>query len=236
MLSSKGDKFLNDVISYIKFPFDRDDIRLELKAHLLDKMDNYMEQGYDEETAENLTIESMGNVKEIGTELNKQHNPLIGWLCKINNIAVALSVIVSIYLVGFPLLSSLFNNDPVDYIDESNIIYNIPVDEEVQLDDTKIHFTNIILEKGGNMNIIYEYYDTKLWGMGWSLASVGGIYDNLGNKYVAGSESCSGGLVSKCKRILRDFSPEATSLIIHYDAYNREYRVEFPLQAGESND
>ena len=78
----KSDKFINEVISYIKFPFDREDIRKELEDHILDKMEYYDSRGIDKVTAEELTLRDMGNPKEIGIALNREHNFVLGWIYK----------------------------------------------------------------------------------------------------------------------------------------------------------
>lgn len=236
MHSPKKDKFLEEVLSYVKFPFDRNDIKTELECHILEKIDYYTEQGFDEEKAEQLSINDMGSAKEIGMELNKQHNPLLGWIWKITNVIVVLSAIFSILIIGAPFVSSMFDNNPINRITKSNIVYKIDVDKKVKLDDMTIHFTNIVYEKNGSMDILYEYYDTKLWGMGWSLGTIGNITDNLGNKYFSGSGGEDGGIKSKCIQTVNNFSRKATTLIISYDSYNRKYKVEIPLQVGGSNE
>jgi hypothetical protein len=236
MPSHKKDKFLAEVLSYIKFPFDRDDIRSELDSHILDKIDYYIEQGHDKEKAEQLSINDMGEAKEIGMELNKQHNPFLGWVWKITNVMVILFVIVNIYIVGTPILMSLFDRNPMNEIPKSNIVYKIDIDEKVKLDDAVIHFTNVVYEKNGDMNILYEYYDTKLWGTGWSFGGTGNITDNLGNTYFDGSGGGGGGIKSKYIRTIENFAKEADTLIISYDSFNRKYRVEIPLQVGDSNE
>ncbi|MEM5818034.1 MAG: permease prefix domain 1-containing protein [Desulfitobacterium hafniense] len=80
MPSPELDNFLRNVLSHVKFSFDRKAICSELESHLWDRIEDYLEQGYDEATAERLAVEGMGDPKEIGIELNKQHNPIIGWL------------------------------------------------------------------------------------------------------------------------------------------------------------
>lgn len=235
MPSPKKEKFLEEVISYIKFPFDRDDIKLELEDHISEKIDNYIEQGYDKETAEQQSVSDMGDPKEIGIELNKQHNPFIGWVWKVTNVMVVLFAIWHIYVLGGTLVISLFSNNPFGDIPKSDIVYEIKVDKKVKLDDTIIHFTDVIYEENGDMNIFYEYYDTKLWGTGWSLGSIGNITDNLGNEYFGGG-SGGGGIKSKYRHTIKDFSKEADILIINYDNYNRKYRVEIPLKDGDDNE
>ncbi|NMB97273.1 MAG: hypothetical protein GYA02_11795 [Clostridiaceae bacterium] len=228
-------KFLEQVLSYVKFPFDRDEIRLELESHILEKIEYYIEQGYDRETAEQYSIKDMGDAREIGIALNKEHNPFLGWLCKITNVAIVLLSAWLIYVYGSVFIMTLFQHNPIKDIPESEIVYRIDINKKVQLDDRIIKFTNIVYEKDGDMNIFYEHYDTRLWGSGWSYTGLGDIMDNLGNKYTAGSAYSSGGIRSKCVKTVKNFSREADMLIISYDRYNRKYRVEIPLTEGDSN-
>lgn len=236
MLSPKGEEFLDDVLSFIKFPFDRATIRQELESHLQDKFEDYIEQGYDEETAEQLSVSNMGDAKTIGTELNREHNPFLGWLWVLTRYAVILLIIVNVFLVGVSVVMPLFRSNLINRIPKSNIVYNIKVDKKVGLDDTVIHFTNVILEKDGQLDIFYDYYDTKLWGTGWSLGDIGTISDDLGNVYRSGSGSGQPGIISQNRRTVDHFSSEANILIISYDNFNRKYRVEIPLKAGDRNE
>ncbi|MBU5484978.1 hypothetical protein KQI86_11585 [Clostridium sp. MSJ-11] len=236
MPSPKKEKFLEEVLSCIKFPFDRGDIKFELECHILEKIDYYTEQGYDQETAEQLSINDMGDAKKIGIELNKQHNPFLGWIWKITNVMVVLFVIFNVYIIGAHLIITLFDNNPINNIPKSNIVYRIDLDEKVKLDDRIINFTNVIYDKNGNMNIFYEYYNTKFWRTGWSLGTIGDITDNLGNTYITGSGGGGGRIKSKCIWTATNFSKEADTLIINYDSYNRKYKVEIPLQVGDNNE
>lgn len=233
---SNKDRFLKEVLSCVKFPFDRNDIKLELECQISDKIDYYVLKGYDKETAESQAINDMGDAKEIGLKFNKQHNPFIGWLWKITNFLLVISVIINIYFVGIPLLMSLFTDNPIKDIPKSDIVYKIDLNEKVKIDDTVIHFTNIIYDKNGDMSIFYKYYDTRLWGRGWSVGYIGEISDNLGNSYQRISGHGGGGIVSKERCTVHDFSKEADTLIITYDNYNRKYKVEIPLKAGDKNE
>lgn len=232
----KKDKFLKDVLSHIKFPFDRDDIKSELENHIADKMDYYISQGYDMDTAEDLSIRDMGDTREIGHELNREHNPLLGWLWKITNVVVILFAIWNTYFIGSILIASLFVRDPINDIPKSNIVYTIDVNKKVQLDDTIMNFTKVVYDQNGDLHIAYEYYSTKLWGTGWSSAGIGKVMDNFGNEYYAASGGGSGGLISKYIHTVKDFSKDADILILSYDFYNRKYKLEIPLKAGGNNE
>lgn len=226
------EKFLEEVISQVKFKYDRYEIKRELEFHILDKTEYYIEQGYHKDKAEELSINDMGNAKIIGKELNKQHNPLIGWIWHISNILLVITIVLSSLLVGINFIS-LFSRNPINDFPKSEIVYKIDIDKKVKIDDRVIHFTNVIYDKNGDMNIFYKDYNTKLWGTGWSLGTVGEISDNLGNVYFAGGSQSSGGIITKSQHTVNDFSKEADTLIINYDIYNRKFRVEIPLKAGE---
>ena len=227
-----SDKFINEVISYIKFPFDRDDIKKELQYHMQDKMDDFKSRGLDSITAEELTIKSMGDPKEIGLALNKEHNFILGWLYKITNGLVILFLVITVFSTGTSLLMTVFSRNPGNQIPKENIVYNIQLNEKVKIDDRVIKFKNIIYEKNGDLSIVYSNYDTKLLGMGWSLGHIGTIKDNLGNEYFAGSGASSGGIITRGVRTVSNFASNADTLIIEYDQYNRYYKIEVPLKAG----
>lgn len=233
MLSPKSEIFLKEILTYVKFAYDRTEIRIELESHLSDKIEYYMEQGYDTETSEEFSIHDMGDAKEIGMELNKQHNPILGWLWRITNVIASLLIIIFCFI--FILFnSSLFQGNLIDTISKSEIVYKIDLKERVKIDDRVIRFTNVIYEKNGDMNIFYESY--TLGGAWWNFGYLGEISDDLGNKYMSSSGQQSGGFISKGVLTLDQFSKAADRLIISYDRYNRKYRVEIPLKEGGNNE
>ena len=229
----KSERFLEEIMSYIKFPFDKDIIKKEIYSHMIDKVEYYIGMGYDNELAEQQAIADMGDAKEIGKALNKQHNPIIGWLWKISNVLVIMCILFNLFFVGLPIILTLFWDNPVNDIQKSDIVYSIAVNKTVQIDDQVITFTNVTYEKNKKLSIIYECYDKGLWRSGWSLGNIGIITDNLGNKYFDGSSSSSNGIISKNVRTISNFNNAANTLIISYDSYNRKYKVEIPLKEGE---
>lgn len=242
MSQNNLNEFLDQVLSYIKFHLVKDEIKAELESHILDKMDYYTSKGYNKEEAEELAVNDMGDPKQIGIQLNKQHNPLIGWILKITNglvgfIAIA-GIFLSIVFVVPSIIMSLFVRGPIHDITKESIEYRIDLDEQVRIDNRIINFTNLVYEKDGSMNILYNERETGLLRRGgWSFGTIGEISDNLGNEYFNRYGSSTGGsIITNSIMTIDDFSEEAEELIIEYDNFNRHYRVEIPLNAGESHE
>ncbi len=229
MLLPETRDFLEQIMSRVKFPFDKTGIKSELEAHINDKRDFYMEIGHDRVSAEKLAVSDMGDARQIGQELNRQHHPLIGWLWIMTNLIVIAIVLLNLSLVGPKILMS-FKSSPINSIPDSRIVYSIDVNETVRLDDTLIKFQKIVLDKSGTMHIAYEHHEKLIFRSGWSLGNIGTIRDDLGNEYFDGSESSSNGIVSKGVRSVDNFNPQANKLIISYDSYNRSYKIEIPLK------
>lgn len=233
----RADEFLKEVLNHIKFPFDRDEIILELKNHILDSQDYYMGKGHTAEEAEELAVEQMGDPTEIGKELNKEHNPIIGWIWKVTNI-----IVVPLYVIGILILSymvitipyNLFYSDLSREIPKESIVYEMDLNNKVQIDDRVIHFKKLIYDEKNNLHIFYKYYDKKFWKTGWGLGSIGTVTDNLGSEYLSGSGTSSGGIITNSRRTIRDFSPQANTLIIDFDSYNRSYNLQIPLKVGDN--
>ncbi len=234
MLSPKSDIYIKEILSYVKFKSDRNDIRSELEDHIEDKMEDYLEQGFAADEAERLSISDMGNAKEIGEELNKQHNPIVGWIWKTTNLLLVLTIFAFGY-VFYIFISTFLYSNLINEIPKSKIVYKINLKEQVQIDDLVIRFTNVIYDTDGNMNIFYETYSKAIWGAYGGHGYLGEVTDNLGNKYMSSSGMAhSGGFASKGIWTIVHFSDDAEMLIINYDLYNRKYRVEVPLKEGDN--
>lgn len=234
MLSPKSELFIKELLSYVKFVYDRNEIRKEFEAHLSDKMEDYMEQGYEPEEAEQLTIKDMGDAKEIGIELNKQHNPILGWLWRITNSIAILLFMLFCFILVFSIRTFFESNSLKESIVYTDIEYQSDIDIRVRIDDRVVQITNIIMEGNGDLNICYQYYNIGLWGVGGNFGYLGDFTDNKGNKYMTLSGTSHGGILTKGVWTISNFSKDADTLIISYDRYNRNYQLEIPLEVGES--
>lgn len=224
------DEYLKEVLSHVKFFFDHDSIEKELTVHLEERKENYIFEGYTGKEAEALTLSNFGDPVEIGKALNKEHNPMLGWLYYLSNVFVGILIFSFILPIGMSVLA----RNPSKTIPKDNILYRIDVDEKVKLDDRMILFDEVIYEKNGNLSIIYRERHSDLMSLGSSVSILGYIYDDKGQEYFDGSGSSTGGLFNKAIRTVTGFPKDAEKLIIEYDFFNRYYMVEIPLKAGKS--
>lgn len=91
------DRFVDDVLKLIKNKSAKNQIKTELEAHINDKIDYYIDIGYDEITAEQRAVEEMGSAEKIAPPLNELHKTK--WYKFIPNILAV------IYATGFIALS-----------------------------------------------------------------------------------------------------------------------------------
>lgn len=229
------EEFLQKVLSYIKLPFDREDIYNELNNHMEDHINDYMEEGYTNEEAIENVIEVMGDATDLGKELNQMHKPLLGWVWKISDILVKIIGVVVILCLGIILLSSIDLNSPSSYINEEDIVYHLKNDEQAKIDNWIIKVTDIIYEQDGTLHIFYKTYSDSIFVNTWSFGNIGTITDEFGNEYHGGSGSSSG-LISHNNIQINDFPETSDSLNIVYDRYNRHYEFHFDLKAGVENE
>ncbi len=86
--------FLNTVCQEIKYKPVRDGIAEELKEHIQDIKEDYIDKGIEEQQAEEKAVLQMGNAEEIGKRLNKIHRPKLDWKL----------LILLVVLIGFGIL------------------------------------------------------------------------------------------------------------------------------------
>ena len=96
------DDFLRTVCSEIRYRKIHPEIQEELKLHIDDLTEQYMSNGYSEQEAVSRAIRSMGDAKELGKSLNKQHKPQMGWGILLLTIAASLFGILLMCIPQYP--------------------------------------------------------------------------------------------------------------------------------------
>ena len=93
-------QWLDEAIKQLYFTPDRKAVRQELLDHLLDRREDFLEQGLSLDEAEAAAVAAMGDPLETGRLLNRVHSPWLGWLCVAAKwTAAALAVVLSIQLL-----------------------------------------------------------------------------------------------------------------------------------------
>ena len=90
-------EFLNNVCEKIKYKPIRNEISEELKNHIEEQKEAFIQSGIEENVAEEKAIENMGSAEELGKKLNKIHRPKLDWkLVLLILILIAFGILVTI--------------------------------------------------------------------------------------------------------------------------------------------
>ena len=81
----------------IRFVPDREAVRQELREHLADRVDAYMEQGRTFTEAEEAAVEAMGDPAEIAEELGRIHAPWWGYFWRASRVILVLAAIAAVW-------------------------------------------------------------------------------------------------------------------------------------------
>ena len=73
------EEYLGTVRDQVRWKRARDGVTQELRTHLLDQRDAYLEQGMDEEAAIKESVRQMGDPVEVGVALDRVHRPKPQW-------------------------------------------------------------------------------------------------------------------------------------------------------------
>ena len=103
------EEYLETLTGQIRCKLARDPIREELRCHMEDQRDAYMEEGMTEEEAEEAAVLDMGDPVLTGAEFDRLHRPNMPWRM------IGLIVIAS--LIGFAMQYLVIapNSDVVDF-------------------------------------------------------------------------------------------------------------------------
>lgn len=101
-MNKKTDEFLGKVCGEIRYRKIHPEIQEELKLHIEELTEEYRSQGYSEEEALSKAVLSMGDAKELGKSLDKQHKPQMGWGILLLTVAASLFGILLMCIPQYP--------------------------------------------------------------------------------------------------------------------------------------
>ena len=221
--TEKWDAFVKRTLSHVRYLPARINLEEELLDHLQDSYEDMLSEGLSEEEAVENAVSFMGDADEIGKNLNKVHNPLIGWLyffAKIILAAVIIFSIIPIINLGILTVSTVVDSF-TDYRDRGEIIFSVPIDKNIKLDNHTLRFDELVYYNNGEYEIRYKdkitlFDRTVKWSFGLGFDDVS---DGEGNiAHFRGGES-RGGWNSRCtQRFSFEDETPPQQIVINYDS------------------
>lgn len=195
----------------IVFPPDREKVHGELLNHLYDHYDDLVEQGVDQDTAQQLALAAMGSAAEIAPQLAAIHRPFWGYLLRFTRVLLALTLCAALLLTGIRLFRTGHYSYPKYQLDPfrdvgaelgtssyTRIFYAEP-DQSVQSDGYTITLTKAAIWHADhqepieedNLNFYFqmEVFNPRPWAVDSDISRWFWAVDSLGNTYDCFNES-----------------------------------------------
>lgn len=95
--------------SGISFPPDRRKVYQELMAHMEDHYDLLLEHGLDPDTAQQMTVEAMGDPWPIAKDLAAIHRPFWGYFLRATRVILVIATLIAVIPLGIFLINTSFD-------------------------------------------------------------------------------------------------------------------------------
>lgn len=235
------DEYIKEVTGYVRFKQDHLDIRLELQAHLEDRMEDFLEDGCSEEEAKRMALEVMGDAREVGEALDKEHGPVLGWIwwfiraCRILMVVLLIPTVINMVLItGYTAFDVLRGFDILPEDQYGELIFLTKPDVKGQIDDVHIIIDEVRRYESGTLEVCYRTWTNPLSrSQKWTFSLGSSFYDEDGEGNHHGGGSSTGGFLQYHRVNLEEFSMDSDLLIIDYDYSGRKFYAEIPItEAG----
>lgn len=150
------EEYLKQILSHVKFKYDHNFIYFELKNHMEDRYDGFIEEGMDEEQAVNAVLGCMGDADKVGEELNQVHSPVLGWVWRIlKNVLIVLIIVNILPMFSLVLTSVISIFETYNEKSDSPLVYTIDVDYKEKVYDTTYIIDKILYYEDNTLEIRY---------------------------------------------------------------------------------
>jgi hypothetical protein len=171
-MSSIKENYLKQILSEIRFPFDRPLIKKELEEHLDESIEYYTVSTVTLEEAESLAIHDFGEPKEIGKLLNKVHKPFLGWIWILSKYGLIVLMILTV-ISSTPRFFEAWeqaqeSTSPTEATEiilqalsygASEVVVDKIVDQRFELKDGDLIFERMIILKEGVLILLVQQVD-----------------------------------------------------------------------------
>ena len=233
------EEYLKQALSHVKFKYDHNSIYFELRDHMEDRYENFLEEGMEAEQAAKSVLTCMGDADAIGEELNKAHSPVLGWIWRSIRTVFIILIIVNI-LPLITLITSGFISvfESYNQKDDSPLVYTIDLDYKEKIYDTTLIIDKILYYEDNTLEVRYAtwtnpFSDSIKWNWGIGARA----YDEQGEEIRTGSSGWkSGSFYGRGQQSLEDIPSTATKFLV-YLGKNKEITVDLTegrVMANES--
>lgn len=229
-MDSPRREYIDRVLKQVHFRHDHGEIRRELDEHIEDLL-----EAVEPEDEAACIAEHMGDAEELGKALNKEHNPVLGWIWLLaRRLCIAMAVLLllpTLNLVfsgvgtGIDLLRGYRDNDF-----HGAVVERMDAKAAGKVYEVNIRVDELVLYEDGTLEMRYRTWQDPFGkGHPWSFSLGNCFYDDLGNQYFGGGYS-GGGWVSLHQADLDGFDPAASAVVINYDYSGGHFYAEIPLE------
>ena len=178
------DKYLQIVRKQIHFVFDRDAIEAELNEHFYESIQDLLDDGFSLKEAEEQAVKQMGDPIEVGKLLNKEHQPILGYLWMLSRVMLGLLLILVLLYAGGGVYGVIMNLTPAT-IEKS--VETIVLDLDLDMPTHKVKIDHICVDEQGNYSLTYRMWKKCNYSRAWGSDELFEIIDNTGENLFDGS-------------------------------------------------
>ncbi len=116
IVNEKIQSYINKVCSQIKLREAHSEIKVELETHILERYEEFLEEGFSQEEALDKAIVQMGSATDVGKQFAKIHKPRPEWSVLVLSVLFVSLGILLVYFMenqGLTITSSLFEKSIV---------------------------------------------------------------------------------------------------------------------------
>ncbi len=218
MLVPDWEAYLKAVLSEVQFKYDHNAIYFELKNHLEDRYEGYVEEGMGDEEATCAALACMGDAQTVGRALNKVHLPIIGWIWRILRNILILFIIINI-LPTLSLLTSGFVSVFESYENQSDspLVYTIDVGHKEKVYDTTYFIDKILYYEDHTLEVRYATWTNPFSNsIRWNSSLSVVVYDENGEIRISGGGWKSGSFYGRGQENRKQIPLNATKVVISF--------------------
>lgn len=170
MISKVKKRFLKDVLDQVNFVFDHGSIRKELLQHMEDLEEHFEPSAHKDLQVDSWVIQEMGDARLIGRQLNRVHNPWLGWLWVASQVVLVLMVVISLRTFYTEQMSAMnhlsaISDQGIDFKDvfhfqnaevKPSDVVDVDIHEPFQLNEYTVILERIVYEPSGHLAILYQ--------------------------------------------------------------------------------